>query len=310
MLTFISFIKRLKTEFVFLHVVSIVTVSITFSEWVLLGSVLEVRQGIDDHHSVGLCLGGIVKGSSERLGTGEHWVLEAVIADVGCDNEVTDGDLVTSDELAAVMVEVGLDESVEFLDEGEESGEGSVFGLLIWSKGDSSELSLEVRPGVNDGVDVASLSPVLRVVVTKSDTERAKDGTELGHASGLATLSDEGLRETATELTTISALLSVFPASEVKVGLLMGLSVILEHLSEGITTTETFEVFPFHLGLDKTFLASLLLGSSGLGSWFGSWSARVATHGFSIKFYLIVINLTQISLLYTWIKIALLYTPK
>ena len=215
-----------------------------------------MRQGFDDHVSVGLGLGSIVKGGSERLGTGEHWVLEAVVADVSCDDEVTDSDLVASDELAAVMVEVGLDESVEFLDEGEESFEGFAFSLLIGSKSNSSELSLEIRPGVNEWVDIAGLSPVLRVVVAEADTERAQDSTELSHTSGLATLSDVGLRETTAELTAVTALLSGFPASEVKVGLLVGLSVILEHLSEGITTTETFEVFPANLGGDNTFLSA------------------------------------------------------
>ena len=207
-----------------------------------------MRQGFDDHVSVGLGLRGIVKGGSERCGSGEHWVLEAVVADVGCDDEVTDSDLVASDEFATVMLEVGLDESVEFFDEGEESLEGLALRLLIWSKSDSAKLSLKIRPGVNEWVDVAGLSPVLRVVVAKADTERTQDSTELSHASGLATLSDVSLRETAAELTAVTALLSGFPASEVEVGLLVRLTVVLEHLSEGITTTETFEVFPANFG--------------------------------------------------------------
>ena len=245
---------------------------------------------LDDHGAVSLGLGGGIKGGSERSGSLEHWVLEAVVGGVGSNDEVSNGDRVASDELASVVVEVGFDEAIELSDEGEESLECRLLSLWCSSKSNTGKFALKIGPGVDDWVNVAGLLPVSRVVVAIADTEGAEDSTELGHTVGLAIDLNESLWETATELTTISLSLSCFPAAEVKIGLLRRLTVVLEHLGEGITTSETLEVFPANGGRNDSFLSTLLgAGGGALGTWFSSWCAGVATH--LKKFYLIVIKI-------------------
>ena len=124
--------------------------------------------------------------------------------------------------------------------------------------------TLKVRPGINIGVDVAGLSPILGVVVAQADTEGAQDGTKLAHTVGLTTILDEYLRETTAKFTTITLRLSSTPALEGGTLFVVHLTGVVKHLAKRISTTEASEVLP----LDGLVKDSLVAGGSGslLGS--------------------------------------------
>ena len=93
-----------------------------------------------------------------------------VVANVGGHDEVSDGELVASDELLAVVGEGLLDEGVELVDVGSPGGDGGI--LLV---GGSEEPGAEevhlVTPAVDDRVAVAGGLPVLGVVEAVADAE-------------------------------------------------------------------------------------------------------------------------------------------
>lgn len=88
----------------------------------------------------------------------------------------------------------------------------------------------------------------------------------------LAILSKDGLRETTTEFTSVAACLLGLPVGHVLGDLIVGLSVVLKHLSEGITASHTLEVPEGDTAWDDA-----LLGDS-LFTWLTCLSTGVATH--------------------------------
>lgn len=137
--------------------------------------------------------------------------------------------------------EVLLDQSVVFL--GEFDKFLDVFILFVLrSEQDGRAQAKGIGPSVNNWVVIASALPVLGVVVAVPDAEHAEDSAELGEAHLLATDFALGIRQTATEFATLAGGLLGFPALWRLFNLLVGLSVVLEHHSEGIGTTVQTEV--------------------------------------------------------------------
>ena len=185
-------------------------------------------------------LGSGVEGGLQHRGNWVRLVHEEV-ANPGGHDEVARAEAVATDVFAVVMAEVLLDQGVEQLGKSDE-GIDVVLLLVLWSEQDGRALAEGIGPGVNDWVVIASALPVLGVVVAVPDAEHAEDSAELGKAHFLALDSALGLGETATEFATTAGGLLGLPALWRLIDLLVGLSVILKHHSEGVGTTVQTEV--------------------------------------------------------------------
>ena len=110
-----------------------------------------------------------------------------VVANVGGHDEVSDGELVASDELLAVVGEGLLDEGVELVDVGSPGGHGGILLVRVSEEPGAEEVYL-VTPAVDDRVAVAGGLPVIGVVEAVADAEGVHDGGELSHTDFLGTL--------------------------------------------------------------------------------------------------------------------------
>jgi len=162
----------------------------------------------------------------------------------------------------------------EDLDFPADAEEGLKLGglVLVRGEGEASEGTLDVAPGVDDGVAVAGHLPVLGVVVAVTDAEGAHLGAELTHVNVLAADVSIDLGETSTELGR-GALAGVDD------DLLPRLTVVSEHLlkrvSAALTKAEVGE-------LDSARDNALLANAAG-GAWLGGGSGGVAAHFFKSK---------------------------
>ena len=113
---------------------------------------------------------------SESRRKGALFVLQDVESQA-CENEISDGKIITDDELASANF------SKLLLTNGKELGKQSSFeGLdgsrLLFIRGEDKDLATgieQVAPSVDDHVNDASLLPVVVGVVAMLDTERAED---------------------------------------------------------------------------------------------------------------------------------------
>ena len=237
-----------------------------------MSSSLEV--GELSHHSlaVGLELGRLVELGHESLAAGVRGVHDEV-ADPGSHDEVAHANIVATNELAAVALELALNNLVEFATDGDESCDVLVL-LVGWSEEDGGGLAEDISPGVDDGVVVHGALPVLGVVVAKPDGEHAHDGTELTKVVDLAAGVEINLGKTTSELATIACSLLGFPSWGSVADLLVLLTVVLEHLSDRVgAAVEAIEVLEF----DALGHGVLALGGGGTGllsGWLRSASVR------------------------------------
>ena len=119
-----------------------------------LASVLEVREVGLDRVNVGLELGGrIEEGSHSRAGRVLRVLYE--VADVGADDEVSNGNFGAASVLASVVSQVLLDKTVESAADSDVLLDKTCLSLFVLAEGDSTESTDNVCPTVNDGVDVA-----------------------------------------------------------------------------------------------------------------------------------------------------------
>ena len=87
----------------------------------------------------------------------------------------------------------------------------------------------------------------------------AKNGAELGQAVLNSVLSVSSLRQAATELSALTLALLSFPVRERVRHLLVGLSVVLKHLSEWVTSAISLKVVEGDLARDTLTLDRVCL---------------------------------------------------
>ena len=192
---------------------------------------------ISDTLDVLLELGALGEGRLSRTRAGAVGVEHGVL-DVRDHDEVANGDLVAGNEFATVVSKVHLSELVDFA--GDALTESRDQSRLV-SRGSSEHLEKtahQVTEGIDDGVSVAGLVPVLGVVVAEADAEGAEHGAHLTDLDLLAILLEveDGER---VELTTDGSHLVLGPVSLHNRVLRVGLSVVLEHLVDGVGTAST-----------------------------------------------------------------------
>ena len=180
-----------------------------------------------------------------------------VVADMRSHNEVSNGDCVACCKLTAVVSQVLLHHIVVLLGKLDVSLDSG--GLLVrCSEHEARELAEHVCEGVNDRVYVTACLEVPGVVVAIPDSELAEDGAKLSYSVLLAIICKDYLWEATTEFTSIAACLLGFPVRHVHSDLIVGLSVVLKHLSEGITASHTLEVPEGDTAWDDALLGDLL----------------------------------------------------
>ena len=186
-------------------------------------------------------------------------------------HEVSDGDCVACCELTAMVGQVLLHNAVVLLGQLDVSLNGC--GLLVGrSEHEARKLSEHVCEGVDNRVNVTACLEVPGVVVAIPDAELAEDGAKLGKSVLLAILSEDCLREAATEFTSVAACFLSFPIGHVFGDLIVGLSVVLKHLSEGITASHSLEVPEGDTAWDDALLGDFF------ATWLTCLSTGVATH--------------------------------
>ena len=131
-------------------------------------------------------------------------------------------------------------------------------GLLVrWGEHEARELAKHVCESINDRVNVTARLEVPCVIVAIPDTKLTEDGAKLSYAVLLAIIKKDCLWEAATEFTSVACCLLSFPIRHVLGDLIVGLSVVLKHLSEGITATHSLEVPEGDSAWDDALLGDL-----------------------------------------------------
>ena len=188
-----------------------------------------------------------------------------------CDHdEISESNTVAGSKLATVMGQVTLHQLVERGTDADNFGNA---GCLVsrLSKHNSSTSISEISPGFDDRVAVHGSLEILGVVVAIFDGKHAHDGSELSQTVRLA-VDDDGSHGEATKLTNITGGLSSTPACEVPALLVIGLTVVSEHLLKRGTATLHAKVFPLDSAGEDS-LALLGAFSGGSATRLGSWSA-------------------------------------
>ena len=186
-------------------------------------------------------------------------------------HEVSNCDLIACCKLTAVVGQVPLHDCMVLLGQPDVSLDRG--GLLVrWGEHEARKLAEHVCEGVNDRVDITERLVVPLVIVAIPDAERADDGAELGYALFLTIIGKDYLWEATTELTSVAACLLSLPIWHVLGFLNVGLSVVLKHLSEGITASHSLEVPESDTSRDDALRGDLL------ATRLTCLSTRVATH--------------------------------
>lgn len=141
-----------------------------------------------------------------------------------------------------MLLDILIHETVEFSGEGNEARYRLSFvctfsGLLDFAHGVHN-----IAKGFNDWIDHATHKVVGGIVVSIANAKHAEDSSGLGKSMLFAALEELGLRKAAAKLSAIATGLLRCPFTEVERNLVVWLSVILEHLGQGICTAQKAEV--------------------------------------------------------------------
>ena len=91
-----------------------------------------------------------------------------------------------------MVLKIVLDKKIEFFGNLEELFHGCGF-VLIRSESPASQGPLNIRPSVNDRINVATLSPIFWIIVSEANTKLTNDGAELSKSLSGAFLGDKCL---------------------------------------------------------------------------------------------------------------------
>lgn len=165
-----------------------------------------------------------------------------VVANIGSQHEIGDGNLVTASELSAMLLDILIHETVVFSGDRKEAlCQGSL--VCIWSGlQELANLVQNISKGVDDWIYHATHKVVGGIVVSIANAEHAEDSSGLGKFVLFAALKELGLRKAAAKLTAFATGLLRFPLTEVECHLVVRLTMILEHLGQGICTAQKAEV--------------------------------------------------------------------
>lgn len=109
--------------------------------------------------------------------------------------------------------------------------------LVVRGEEHGAGAALDVSPQAHDGVDVASLLPVLGVVVAELGAEAVHDGVELGKSDLLAFHDHAGLGKATAKFAAVASGLLSFPNGRGQAVLLVGLAVVVQHENDRVGAT-------------------------------------------------------------------------